>query len=87
MAAMVAAMQREVVGQKHQPRVGLVIDVADLAQLREDHRQILVPTGETAQVRVAAVSANAFLKLFVRQVLYDLREYGAACVHAPLFRC
>jgi hypothetical protein len=66
------------------------LDVAQafaIGQLREDHRQILIPTGETAQVRVAAVSANAFLKFFVRQVLYDLGEYGAACVHAPLFRC
>ena len=58
-----------------------------IGQLREYHRQILIPTGETAQVRVGAVSANAFLKFFVLQVLYDLREYSAACVHAPLFRC
>ena len=47
---------------------------------------MLVPIRETAQVRVTAVSGNAFVKFFVRQVLDQLREDGAACVHAKLFR-
>jgi hypothetical protein len=53
--------------------------------LREDHRPILIPTGEAAQVCVSTVSAYAFLKFFVRQIFYALRQDGTTCIHAPLF--
>jgi cobyrinic acid a,c-diamide synthase len=74
--------------REHGTEAGL--DVAQafaIGQLREDHGQILIPTGEAAQVCIASVSDNAFLKFLVRHVLDELREDGATLVHAPLFRC
>ena len=65
------------------------LDVAQtiaIGQLREDHGQILVPTRKAAWIRVAAIAGNALLKFFVRQEFDQLREDGAAGVHAPLFR-
>ena len=65
------------------------LDVAQtfaIGQLREDHGQILVPASKAARVRVATIAGNAILKFFVRQEFDQLRENGAASVHAPLFR-
>ena len=57
-----------------------------IRQLRERHRQVLIPTGEAARVRVASIAGNALLKLFVGKMLDQLCKDGAALIHAPLFR-
>lgn len=67
------------------PEAGLEVTQA-IGQLREDHRQVLIPTGETTWSRVAAVTGNAFLKFILWQMLDALREEGAAPIHALLLR-
>jgi hypothetical protein len=52
--------------------------------LSEGHGEKLIPTGEALQVVVAAETSDALLKLFVRQMLHQLREHGLAKVHASL---
>jgi hypothetical protein len=72
----------------HGPETGL--DVAQafaVGQLREDHRQVLVPTSKAAWVLVATIAGYALLEFFVGKMFNQLRENGAACVLAPLFRC
>jgi hypothetical protein len=65
------------------------LDVAQtfaIGQLGEDHGQKLVPASKSARVRVATIADDTLLKFFVRQEFDQLRENGAAGVHAPLFR-
>jgi hypothetical protein len=65
------------------------LDVAQalpVSQLRECHRQIVVPTREASRVGVATISDYAFLELLARSMSEELREDGAAGVHPPLFR-
>jgi hypothetical protein len=52
--------------------------------LREGHGEKLIPTGETPQGMVAAITSDALLKFFVRQMLNQLREHGLAKIHASL---
>src|ERR1019366_9564653 len=63
------------------------LDIAQalaIGQLREGHRQQLVPTGKSPEVRVAMVAGNTLLKFLFGQMLDQLREDGAARVHPSL---
>ena len=63
------------------------LDVAQtlaIGQLREGHRQILVPTGKSAQSDVAPVALDTTAKLPVGKEADQLREDGTALVHEPL---
>jgi hypothetical protein len=53
--------------------------------LRERHRQELVPTRESPEVRVALVTGNTLLKFSIGQMPDQLRKDGAARVHPSLF--
>jgi hypothetical protein len=55
-----------------------------VSQLGKGHRQILVPTGESTQSRIAVISRHAASKLAVRQKAQQLGEDGSALVHGPL---
>jgi hypothetical protein len=55
-----------------------------VSQLREGHRQILVPTRETSQVGVAAIASHTLLELLARGVLDQLRKDSAASIHSPI---
>ena len=59
-----AAKPRVIEFRAHGTETGLdVAQTLAIGQLREDHRQIPIPTGETARVRVATRSANAFFEI------------------------
>jgi hypothetical protein len=65
------------------------LDVAQalpIGELREGHREVLVPAREAAEPMVAAVSLHAAGERFVRNEAHELREDGASLVHHPL-RC
>lgn len=47
---------------------------------------MLVPTGETSEVRIATIAGDTFLELLSGSVFEQLGEDGAAGVHPPLFR-
>ena len=55
-----------------------------VGQLRERHREILIPAGQIFQIATTAVAGYALLKLLVGKELDQLREYGAPRVH-PAF--
>jgi len=61
-----------------------VAQILTIGQLREGQRQILIPAGEVFRVAISAVAGHAFLKLFVRQMLDQLRRHRAARVHPAL---
>src|SRR5256886_8791887 len=50
----------------------------------ETHGEKLIPTGEALQVMIATITSYALLKLFVRQMLDQLRKDSLAKVHGPL---
>jgi hypothetical protein len=52
--------------------------------LREGHGEKLIPTREAFQGMVAAITSDALLEVFVRQMLNELRENGPAKVHVSL---
>ena len=56
-----------------------------IGQLRESQGEKL-PTGETAQTTIAAIAFDALAELIGGQVIHQLREDGAAGVHAPLWK-
>ena len=63
------------------------LDVAQafaVSQLREGHRQILVPARETSLVRVTAITGDTLLKLVGGQVRHELSEYSLADIHPSL---
>jgi hypothetical protein len=55
-----------------------------VSQLRKGHRQILVPTREASQPRIAAVARHAAPELAIRQEAHQLGEHGSALIHDPL---
>ncbi len=55
-----------------------------IGQLREGHRQILVPAGKSAQPDVTPVALDATAKLPVGKEADQLRKDGAALIHEPL---
>src|SRR5260370_19236010 len=62
-------------------------DVAEtlaVRQLRERHRQILIPTGQIFQIATTAVAGYALLKLLMGKEFDQLREYGAPRIHPAL---
>ena len=68
-------------------RAEACLDVAQafaVSQLREGHRQILVPARETSPVRVTAITGDTLLKLVGGQVRHELSEYSLADVHPSL---
>jgi hypothetical protein len=65
------------------------LDVAQalaVGELREGHREELVPAGEAAKSMVAAIPLHTVGKRLVRNEAHELREDGASLVHRPL-RC
>jgi len=63
------------------------LDVAQtfsIGELCESHGQILIPAGKPAQAVVSVVAIDATAKLPIRQERDQLRENGAANIHAPL---
>ena|SRR5947208_13592711 len=65
-------------------RAEACLDVAQtfaVSQLREGHRQILVPARETSPVRVTAITGDTLLKLVGGQVRHELSEYSLADMH------
>jgi hypothetical protein len=62
-------------------------DVAEtlaVPQLRERHREILIPTGQIFQIATTAVAGYALLKLLLGKEFDQLREYGAPRIHPAL---
>src|ERR1035437_2147755 len=71
----------------HRPQTRLyVAQTLAVSQLREGHRQVLVPTREASRVGIAAIASYAFLEFLAWGVRDQLGEDGAAGVHPPLFR-
>ena len=69
----------------HRPQARLdVAQALAVSQLREGHRQILVPARETSPVRVAAIAGDALLKLVGGQVIHELGENSLADIHPSL---
>jgi hypothetical protein len=67
----------------HRAQAGLNIAQAfAIGKLREGHGEELFPATEFLGVPVAAVASHASLKLFVGQILDQLRKHRAARVHA-----
>jgi hypothetical protein len=54
--------------------------------LGEAHRQILMPTREASQSRIALITAYTFLELALEKVLHELSEDGLANVHFSFSR-
>jgi hypothetical protein len=73
----------EFAAQRSQAGFDIAKTVA-VSQLRKGHRQILIPTREASQPRIAAVARHTAPELAVRQEADQLREDGSALVHAPL---
>jgi hypothetical protein len=55
-----------------------------VGQLREAHRQKLVPARESSIVRVASIARHTFLKLVPWQVIHELSENSLADIHPSL---
>jgi hypothetical protein len=53
-------------------------------QLREGHRQILIPAREASRSRIALVASHAATKLAIRQEAQQLGEDSPPLVHGPL---
>src|SRR5579863_8971587 len=71
----------------HRPQTSLdVSQTLPVCELSEGHRQHLIPAGESPQMSIATIPNDAFLKLFVGQILDQLRKDSAAKVHPPFCR-
>src|SRR3972149_6390610 len=65
------------------------LDVAQafpVRQLRERHRQKLIPAREALEIVIASITGDAFGKLLVWKMLHQLRKDGASEIHASLSR-
>jgi hypothetical protein len=63
------------------------LDIAEtfaVRQLREGHRQILIPAREASRSRIAAVARHATAELAIRQKAQQLGEDSPTLVHGPL---
>jgi hypothetical protein len=68
-------------------RAQACLDVAQalaVSQLREAHRQKLVPARETLLLVIATITGHTFPELVPRQVVQDLGENGSARIHPSL---
>jgi hypothetical protein len=54
-----------------------------ISQLRESHRQILIPARESLLLIIAAITSHTFLKLIGGQMVQELGENRSAEVHSP----
>ena len=62
-------------------------DVAEtlaVRQLRESHREILIPTGQIFQIATTTVAGYAFLKFLMGKELNQLGENGTSSIHPAL---
>jgi hypothetical protein len=62
-------------------------DIAEtfaVRQLREGHRQILIPAREASRSGIALVASHATTELSIRQEAQQLGEDGPTLVHGPL---
>ena len=69
------------------PRPQTRLDVAQtlaVSQLREGHRQVLVPARETSPVSITAITGHPLLKLVGGQVVHELSKNGLAGIHPSL---
>ena len=83
-----AALCRKVIKVATSPRK--VIKVATsprtsprIGELRECHAQVLVETGKTFDLAVAAIALHVTPKGVHRQIIDDLRKNDFACIHGP----
>ena len=53
-------------------------------ELRECHRQILIPARETPMMAVAGITDNALLKLVMGEVSNQLGEHGSTGIHPTI---
>src|SRR5260370_39530555 len=71
----------------HRPQARLnIAQTLAIRELRESHRQILVPARQAPVTTVAVVAGHALLELAVGKMGNQLREDGSAGIHPPLFR-
>jgi hypothetical protein len=63
-----------------------VSEALAVSELSESHCQVLIPARETPVVTVAGIAGNTLLEFVMRNVGDQLREYGPASIHPPLFR-
>jgi len=54
-----------------------------IGELRECHAQVLVETGKTFDLAVAAIALHATPKGVHRRMIDDLRKNEFACIHEP----
>ena len=55
-----------------------------VSQLREGHREVLVPTRKITEMTITAVTGHTFLELLVREMGDQFREHEPASMHHPL---
>ena len=69
----------------HRPQTRLdVAQALAVSQLREGHRQVLVPARETSPVSITAITGHTLLKLVGGQVVHELSKNGLAGIHPSL---
>ncbi len=69
----------------HRPQASLdTAKTLAVSQLSEDHRQILVATGEASVVRITLVAGDTLLKLIGGQMLHELGENSLTEIHLSL---
>ncbi len=63
------------------------LDIAQalaVSQLCKGHCQVLIPTGESSPVRIAAIACDTLLKLVGGHMIHELGKYGLADIHPSL---
>jgi hypothetical protein len=69
----------------HRPQTRLYVAQAlAVSQLREGHRQVLVPAREASPVSITAITGHTLLKLVGGEVLHELSKNGLAGIHPSL---
>src|SRR5450755_1765961 len=75
----------ELAAHRSQARLNVAETLA-VSELREGHRQILIPARQTSVVLIAVIASHTLLELEVGEMSDQLRENGSAGIHPPLFR-
>src|SRR5450755_4738835 len=75
----------ELAAHRSQARLNVAETLA-VSELREGHRQILIPARQTSVVLIAVIASHTLLELEVGEMSDQLRENGSADIHPPLFR-
>jgi hypothetical protein len=63
---------------------GANTETFSVRQLREGHRQVLIPAREASRSRIALVASHATTELSIRQEAQQLGEDSPALIHGPL---